>query len=146
MHVGLKTEYVPALRLAYENGDIPASYSGDVISIGKSIRKPFRFAGALWCCVSVCGRGIDGHGTCEAYRLESPELFQGQATTYREKINRENGSEEARSDPNGFHHGMKVSHGKQTLVLCGPPIAFVAQAEAKETPAEVPIGSQLSMF
>jgi len=34
-------------------------------------------------------------------------------------------AEWARSDPNGFYHGMIVQHGGHHFVMQGPPAAFV---------------------
>jgi hypothetical protein len=40
-------------------GDIRASYSADRIGMGQPIRKPFRYAGALWVCVGTGPSGAE---------------------------------------------------------------------------------------
>jgi hypothetical protein len=85
-----------------------------------SIRKPFRWQNSDWVCIGKSFRG--GANSAEAYRVVHPEQFQGNSTTYREK-NRD--GDAARADPNGFYHGMTVTHAGQTMVLCGPPAIFI---------------------
>mgnify|MGYP007059504006 CR=1 FL=1 len=99
-------------------GDISASYSGDLIALKNRVRQPFRLQG--WLCVAV---GI-GPQTVKAYRLLSLDQFTGAPTTYREKL-RANHGDDARRDPNGFYHGMRVQRGGSVYVLCGPPISIV---------------------
>jgi hypothetical protein len=101
-------------------GDIYASYNADRIGMGQPVRKPFQWRGGLWVCVSITGR--KGHLSAEAYRLTHPAAFDGEPVSYAEKTY---DGDTARADPNGFYHGMKVRHGGETLVLCGPPVTFI---------------------
>lgn len=105
-------------------GDIVASYSADRICESAPIRKPFGWKGALWVCVSIQGRG-DGAQTLKAYRLTLASAFTAEATTYGRKVSIDEG-DFARSDPQGFYHGMTVQLGGENMVLTGPPALFVA--------------------
>jgi hypothetical protein len=107
-------------------GDISASYSADRIADAQSIRKPFRWQGSDWVCVGKSFRG--GVNSAEAYRLVHPQQFQGEPTSYREETR---DGDAARADPNGFYHGMTVTHAGQTLVLCGPPAIFIPGQSAQ---------------
>ena len=122
---------VDSARLAHGNwchradktvgeGDISASYSADRIAMGQSIRKPFRWQGADWVCVS--SSFYHGVFSANAYRVVHPQQFQGNPTSYREKTR---DGDAARADSNGFYHGMTVTHAGQTMVLCGPPAIFI---------------------
>jgi hypothetical protein len=107
-------------------GDISASYSADRIATAQSIRKPFRWRGSDWVCV-----GTTFHHSvpsAKAYRVVHPQRFQGDPTSYREKSR---DGDAARADPNGFYHGMTVTHAGQTLVLCGPPAIFIPGQSAQ---------------
>lgn len=97
-------------------GDIRASYSADRIGMGLPIRKPFGWQGGLWVCVSICRDGS------EAYRLVHPWAFNTPSTSYADKCR---DGDAARSDPNGFYHGIVVRHAGAEMVLSGPPITFV---------------------
>jgi hypothetical protein len=46
-------------------GDIPASYSGDSIAMGQPVRKPFRMDGEMWITISLSNHGAS------AYRLRA---------------------------------------------------------------------------
>jgi hypothetical protein len=98
-------------------GDIAASYSADRIGMGQPVRRPFEWKGSLWTCVSKSDK------SAEAYRLTHPQAFSGDPLTYRAKV--VNG-DAARNDPNGFYHGMTVTHGGKDFVLSGPPALLVA--------------------
>jgi hypothetical protein len=98
-------------------GDIAASYSADRIGMGEPLRRPFDWKGSLWVCVSR------SDAKAEAYRLTHPQAFNGVPLTYRTKIT---DGDAARKDPNGFYHGMSVSHNGRTFVLCGPHAVLVA--------------------
>jgi hypothetical protein len=103
-----------------DRGDVSNSYSADVITNGR-IRKPFRYDGQLYATTS------QAYGTyrhAEAYRLVLPTLFDGQITDYHTKIDNDHGSA-ARSDPNGFYHGIRVTHQSRQYVLAGPPFTFL---------------------
>jgi hypothetical protein len=106
---------------AMGEGDISASYSADRIAMGHSIRKPFRWQGSDWTCVSKSGR--DGVQSAQAYRLIHVTQFPGTPTSYGEKTR---DSDAARADPGGFYHGMTITHAAQQLVLCGPAAIFLA--------------------
>ena len=101
-------------------GDVSASYSADTIAFKSRVRRPFTYRQALWVCTGTGGRL---GSVAEAYRLTEAEQFDGDPTTYGEKVR---DSEAARSDPNGFYHGMTVKHGGREHVLTGPPAVFVA--------------------
>ncbi len=103
-------------------GDISASYSAQQIAYGQPIRKPFEWQGVLWISVgNALGHGIE---SAEAYRLVSPEHFEGEPQTYGQK---KADSGVARRDPNGFYHGMLVTWERQAVVLCGPPVVFIPE-------------------
>jgi hypothetical protein len=111
-------------------GDIHASYSADVIAMGGRVRKPFKWKGGLWVCTSISGSSLTGSGMeeHEAYPIVPVKTFTGTTTTNREKTARAEDAEAARSDPNGFYHGMTIKRGSESFVLCGPPIRFTAEA------------------
>lgn len=102
-------------------GDISASYSADRIGMGRPVRKPFEYRGSFWLCIGSGRR--EGIEAAEAYRLVSAQRFIGTPTNYREKLV---DSDAARADPDGFYHGMTVKHAGQAMVLCGPPVQFIA--------------------
>ncbi len=128
-------ESVSASRLAWGEwhggketgeGDITAAYSADVISEGKPIHKPFAYRGAQWVTTSMCNKSHT------AYRVVPLGAFAGPPTTYAGKVHADHG-EQARSDPEGFYHGMKVKYSGSWLVIVGPATEFVAGEE--EQPA-----------
>lgn len=104
-----------------EQGDITRSYSGDCVDNGK-IRRPFRYNGKLCVCTSSL-YGTTREAT--AYYLTPKHLFDGEPTTYAVKILSDHG-ETARSDPNGFYHGITINHQGQPYVLAGPKLTFVS--------------------
>lgn len=108
-------------------GDIHASYSADRIGMGQPMRRPFIHGGSRWVCV-----GFGPGPQAEAYRLVHPSAFNGTPTTYAEKAH-PNCGEDARTDPMGFYHGMRVRSGGEELVLCGPPVRFVVGQEAQRS-------------
>jgi hypothetical protein len=110
-----KSDYV-------NEGDIPASYSGDCIAMGQPVRKPFRMDGEMWVTIALSNK------EARAYRLCPPRIFKGTTTTYRDKTGTAERAEEARNDPNGFYDRMIVKHGGQEFVLCGPEMQIVAGA------------------
>jgi hypothetical protein len=111
-------------------GDVTASYSGDRISEGKPIRTPFEHGGSLWCCVSISGKGLTASGETEleAYRIVPPAMFNGVATTYGEKVGDGSAGENARNDPLGFYHAMKIVCAGKPWIMQGPPATFVAES------------------
>lgn len=108
-------------------GDIAASYSADRIGMGKPIRRPFLHEGARWVCV---GRRGDREAT--TYRLIHEAQFEGVSMSYTQKTHAEC-IDDARSDPMGFYHGMLVRAGQEQLVLCGPPVRFIAGQESQRS-------------
>jgi hypothetical protein len=141
-HEGAELILVPISRLAWgsynhENerqqgqGDINAAYSGDKICNGKA--KTFKHNGELWTTVGMGGRGQDGYGEAEAYRLTPLKLWKGASTTYGEK-GRPDGFETARNDPSGFYDGMRVKHGKDEYVITGPAVFFRADPSLADAP------------
>ncbi|WP_148253623.1 hypothetical protein [Aidingimonas lacisalsi] len=102
-------------------GDIHASYSADHIGMGRPVRPPFSWKGALWTCVGT-GYGNGDVVSAKAYRLVPVRLFDGTPVTYAVKT-RDAGT--ARADANGFYHGMLVKSAGKSFVLCGPPALFV---------------------
>jgi len=104
-------------------GDIRASYSADLIGLEGRIRKPFRLQGRL--CVMTGSSGTRDACAFTAYRLVLPREFDGTVTTYRDKL-LIGGGDYARADPQGFYHGMRVTRGRETFVLCGPPVTILA--------------------
>lgn len=120
-------------------GDIYSSYSGDSIAMGQPVRKPFRFERELWVSVGTSGSGSGVHRiTAKAYRLIPERIYQSQATTYADKVRPDNG-DMARNDPRGFYDGMKVKHGGQSYVLCGPEVRFIG-SDAKAEPVQEQLG------
>ncbi len=114
---------------ACELGD---SYSADRIASGQPVRKPFQHAGELWVCTSITGSGLTSSGSTEheAYRLMPEPVFTGTPTTYGTRISTGELAEAARNDPSGFYHGVTVKHGRETCVLCGPPLRIIAEEVA----------------
>jgi hypothetical protein len=108
-----KSDYV-------NEGDIPASYSGDCIAMGQPVRKPFRMDGEMWVAIGLSNDGA------RAYRLCPMRIFNGTPTNYHDKSGSAERAEEARNDPNGFYDRMTVKHGGQQFVLCGPEVKIVA--------------------
>lgn len=108
------------LNKTFGEGDISASYSADTIGMHGRVRKPFVFQGVLWVCVGRCSHPRE---QVKAYRLVHEHRFEGEPTTYAEKTR---DCEAARNDPNGFYHGMRVTHGGQRYVLSGPQALFIA--------------------
>lgn len=114
---------VDPLRLA-DRGDISNSYSADLINNGR-IRKPFHYNGQLYTTTStISGIYPDSIRQAQAYRLVLATLFEGQITDFRRKIDHDNGSS-ARSDPNGFYHGIPITYQTREYVLAGPPLTFL---------------------
>ena len=134
---------VKAARLQFDSGDISESYSADRIGSGQPVRKPFQYEGVLWICTSITGSGltVSGHTEHEAYRLIPERMFCGTPTTYAARTGTFETAETARNDPEGFYHGVSVKYGRETLVLCGPPLRFVA-----EDVATAPEPLQLDLF
>jgi hypothetical protein len=108
------------LQKTIGQGDVSASYSAMQIGMNQPVKKPFQWKGGLWLCVSMITKG--GFASAEIYRLVPPQAFSGEPTTYTEKTRN---SDAARSDPNGFYHGMSVTQGGEARVLCGPEITLL---------------------
>lgn len=117
-------------------GDIPASYSGDRIALGQPVRKPFRLGRELWLTIALSNHGAS------AYRLCPMRVFNGTPTTYRDKSGTAECVEAARNDPDGFYHRMTVKHGGEEFVLCGPEVQFVASQQEEISAPQV----QLALF
>jgi len=129
--------------------DRDESYSADRIAYGQPVRRPFRHNGELWVCTSITGSGLTASGSTEheAYQIVPERMFTGKPTTYAEKTGTAESAEASRNDPNGFYHGVTVTHGRETFVLCGPPLRFVAAEAVQEQEAsEGPGPEQLSLF
>lgn len=124
--------------------DIDESYSADRIAYGKPVCRPFQHNGDLWICTSISGSGLTESGKTEheAYRIVPERMFHGTPTTYSATTNTAEAAEAARNDPNGFYHGITVKHGRDTFVLCGPPMRFVAEETETETAEQL----QLTLF
>jgi len=141
---------VNAARLQHDKGDINASYSADRIASGQPVRKPFQNDGSLWVCTSITGSGLTVSGSTEheAHRLISERIFEGKPTTYRTRISSGELAEVARNDRNGFYHGITVKFGRESFVLCGPPLRFVpANSPARPgADPEPPEPVQLGLF
>ena len=103
-----------------------ASYSADRIGLAGRVRRPFEYHGQRWVCVGSGGDPM----RCEAYRLVPIEGFPRNVQSYAEKTQ---DAESARNDPHGFYDGMHVTSGRHDLVLCGPPVWFVAGRTAQLT-------------
>jgi hypothetical protein len=99
-------------------GDIAASYSADRIGTRQPLRGTFPWQGSGWVCTGLYHAG---GLSAEAYRLVDPRAFDGKPLSYSEKVL---DGDAARADPNGFYHGMTVTHRGQTFALCGPPARF----------------------
>lgn len=105
-------------------GDVSASYSTDLIAQGR-VRKPFILRGEFWVATN---RGLK---TATVFRLVSAEQFEGEATSYEQKVHPDSGRT-ARNDPLGFYHGMAVKRGGKRYVLSGPPLTLVRGEQAAE--------------
>jgi hypothetical protein len=118
-------------------GDIPASYSADVIATAGRVRKPFVWKGSLYVCTGIRGAVLsESHRQeFEAYRIVPLAAFTGGTTTYSGKTGTADAAEKARNDPTGFYHGMTINYGSRAFVLSGPPIRFVTATP--ERPADV---------
>lgn len=123
-------------------GDICASYSADVIAMEGKVRRPFKWNDSLCICTGSAGSSLTetGKQEHEVYRLVPLSMFKDVPTTYSKKVALE-GGDFARHDPQGFYHGMIVMSGKETYVLIGPPLRFVAADVATR-----PDHSQLELF
>ncbi len=106
-------------------GDIVSAYNADKIALDEPVRRPFQWRGAEWIAVSIDYR----YSTVEAYKLVAPEAFEGTPVTYGEKVGRD--GEDARRDPLGFYHGIRVKRGSGLLVVSGPPVTFKAGAKGQ---------------
>ncbi len=114
-------------------GDIRKSYSADRIGMEGRVRKPFKFKDQLWVNTGRGGgAGTVDNQTITAYRLIPIDDFDGDPTTYHQKTRN---SDIARSDPNGFYHGMTVKYKNKDHILIGPSVTF--------TPGKV---QQLALF
>ena len=73
-----------------------------------------------------------------------PQAFKGQMTTYRDKVR---DAETARNDPDGFYHGVKITHAGKVFVMSGPPAIFMAD-RIPERPnlSPKPEAQQLDLF
>jgi hypothetical protein len=126
-------------------GDIHASYCADTIAANGKIRKTFRWQAQLMVTVSLSGRG--GIEQAVAYRLIPLRAFNDVPMSYGEKIVTAENAEAARNNPNGFYHGMTVTQGRETFVLSGPPVVFVAEQGPARPEGEASThGEQLSLF
>jgi hypothetical protein len=67
-------------------------------------------------------------------------------TTYGEKTDTAEAAEAARNDPNGFYHGMAITHGLESFVLCGPPIRFTADTSPERPDGATGEPMQLTLF
>jgi hypothetical protein len=82
-----------------------------------------------------------------AYRLIPLRVLNDAPMSYCEKIATAENAEAARSNPNGFYHRMTVTQGRETFVLSGPPVVFVAeQGPGRPDGAASADGEQLSLF
>lgn len=108
-------------------GDIYASLCLDKIPEQK-VTRPFRCKGMLLVATNIT---FAAPRTAAAYQLLPEEEFEGQSVTYREKV-MVDGGEAARNDPNGFYHGMKVSHASKAYVMTGPPITLIGRKSARQ--------------
>jgi hypothetical protein len=106
--------------------DIASSYSADLISNPRStVRRPFVFEGKRYVSTGT-GPLTD---SVEAYQLVAEAEFDGEVTTYADKVhqvhngrNDQSYGEAARNDPFGFYHRMQVTSAGKPHVLVGPPI------------------------
>ncbi len=91
----------------FGEGDIYASYSGDVIAQEGRVRQPFRFQGRLMVTVGLWGRRDALEA--EAYSLIPIEAYGGASVTYHDQMNDPTSAESARHDPAGAYNGIRVS-------------------------------------
>lgn len=104
-------------------GDVRASYSGDVIVEGR-VRTPFTLAGVFR--VSV-GSSFEEGGYARTYRLVPAGDFCGEAVAYRDRTEEDHAA--ARDRPLGFYHGLAVKRGTRAFVLAGPETVVRGSAE-----------------
>ena len=96
-------------------GDVQASYSGDVVPEGR-VRRPFKLGTTFW----VAVRMVDRRALAvAAYRLVPSGEFVGESKPYAERTAAEHDA--ARADPRGFYHGLAVKRGSREFALAGPP-------------------------
>jgi hypothetical protein len=109
------------------------------------VRKPFLHNGELWICTSITGSALTSSGGTEheAYRIMPERMFNGTPTTYGTRTGTGEMAEAARNDPNGFYHGVTVTHGRERYVLCGPSLKFITD-EVAARPEPEPL--QLDLF
>jgi hypothetical protein len=93
------------------------------------------------------GLTVSGSTEHEAYRLLPERLFRGTPTTYGTRTGTAETAEAARNDPNGFYHGVAVKYGRESFLLCGPPVRFLPEEIAARPGAapEAPGPLQLSL-
>lgn len=116
----------PVVVDAEKYAEVEASYSGDTISKG-TIRKPFAYAGGLYVTVGSVSGG-DRVPQSRVYGLCGRQDFQGAVRAYEV-------SEAHRNDPNGFYHGIAVTHGKDEWVMVGPEFTFTTAVIPAQPPA-----------
>lgn len=107
-HVAVEPE-----RVAYgpEKGDIVASYSADKLMLGKGVREPFSFRGALWVAIGI-GSGGGQATVAECYRVVPPRAFKG---AFRDRGKRD----EDHRHQFGSYHGDKTKHRGADVMLAG---------------------------
>ena len=88
---------------------------------------------------------VSGETELEAYKLLPPEMFTGDPKTYWDKTATEVCSEAARNDPNGFYHGISVTHGGMVFIMVGPPGVFAPES-LPERPNASQEPEQLGLF
>ena len=113
-------------------GDVQASYSGDVIAEGR-VRTPFKLAGVFHVAVGMVNRETR---TARAYRLVPAGDFCGEPANYADRTAADHAA--AREHPLGFYHGLAVTRGTRAFVLAGP--------EAAVRGSDAPPGFQRELF
>ena len=100
-----------------------SSYCADLIAWESKVRKPVPCNGHLWVNVGASWKG-DMH-SMDVFRLVPSAEFEGETFNYEEKRSLQS-SDLDQVDPMGFYHGMRVRHGRDAYVMCGPEVVVTA--------------------
>jgi hypothetical protein len=123
---------------AFLKEKVEPSCSADTIAEkGSKVRNPFQYIGPRWICT---GHETEGY---HCYQLLKAEEWTGETRTYSVPEGREYEEyyESLRNDPNGFYHGMLVTHGKNQCVLVGPKTIFT-EAISQEIPQPIKLSGK----
>ncbi len=103
---------------------IESAYSAMSLGTSGKVMRPFAFRGEMW--VQTGGAHFRGDADYECYRIVPLDVFQGpgEARTYHHHQWTEH------RDSLGGYHAMQATHGREDVVLIGPPVVFVSKRAA----------------